>query len=115
MPETPSFYSILRSQHRGKIRDIGVIVYDGPRRELWLRAPTDYSFIDDHEEAEIVSLSVGALAQRAKEDNPLAIIEQLEDTLSNALLISERKPILVPFTPRLLDEIFESVARNSSD
>jgi hypothetical protein len=109
LPETSSFYSILKSLDRDKTRNIGVLVYDASRGELWLRATTDYSFIEDDEEAEIMSQIVGGLADRVKEEHPLRLVEHLEDTLSNALLIGERHAISTPFTPTLLDELFKGV------
>ena len=97
---TESFYCIL--QHApggGSPHNLGVLLYDGTRHRLLMRFREDYGFATELD-AEVLSALGADLSKKATEcDDPLEMIELLEDTLSNDILITERSIIEIDRDP----------------
>ena len=90
-----------------KIRNLGVLLYDGINRRLLMRFREDYGFATE-EDAEVLSALGADLTQKANEsDDPIHMIRYFEDTLSNDLRISVRSIIKIEGDPNeLLNAIY---------
>jgi hypothetical protein len=84
------FYNVLRfAPPDGDAIAIGVLVYDPAADQLFMRFRSDWKRIYE-EDVEILHLLAEDLTAKIQELGALQMLEHLEDTLSNAILISER-------------------------
>lgn len=106
MDSLESFYCILAIRYHGVERNIGVLLYQSAVPRLSIRCLDEYPFISDIEDAEILAaLANDLILKAAALQIPLQLIEQMEDTLSNTLLISPRLR-LPAHSDDLLDQLF---------
>ena len=67
----------------------------------------------DQEHIEILRLLADDLTNKASELGPLQMLEHLEETLSNVLLISDRQPLVSGKDPRKeLDDLYTCQIEN---
>jgi phage repressor protein C with HTH and peptisase S24 domain len=84
----------------------GVLLLDPSNDDLLLKLRTDWDDVADPEDAELLSHVAEDLSQRAKENGGGALLDHLEQTLSNVLRISERETIAVGNPEKALDRLF---------
>ncbi len=92
-----SFYCLVQyAEPGGQVRNIGVLLYDAAASRVLGRFVEDYGFIKDPEDREVVAeIGFDLVRQVSEAPDPLDIINHLEDSLSNVVLISERRPVLI--------------------
>src|SRR5690242_10852569 len=95
-----SFYCFLQfATVGGSIHNLGVLLYDGGSHHLLMRFREDFGFADESD-SEVLAALQADLAEKAMEsDDPIEIITQFEDTLSNDIRISERSAIEIDRAP----------------
>ncbi|MEZ5352575.1 MAG: S24 family peptidase [Bryobacteraceae bacterium] len=103
-------YLILEAHLPGGVSaPIGVVLHDaGPPARLGIRLRRDWDrIIGDEEDREVFEMLATSLAEQASEDSPSAFLARLEDSLSNALRISERRPVLMAGFDATLARIYK--------
>jgi phage repressor protein C with HTH and peptisase S24 domain len=92
----------------------GVLLEDPAQDRLYLRLRRDWDVIAP-EEAEVLSELEPDLAAKARELGAARVLDQLQDTLSNTLTISEPREVLVEdfgrALPRLYRELVQATVR----
>ena len=92
-------------------RNIGVLLVDPATDRGWIRMLREYDFAEDPEVLEGLESD---LENRLSEWGAEALLQSLEDSLSNALRVSERQAVAVDAFSRVLDRLYrehvESVA-----
>src|SRR5262249_48970030 len=84
-------YVVLKTALPGKGSEpIGVLIMDPAADRLWLRMRSAFNACADAEDAEVLELLEEDLRNRAREMGASALLGWLEDSLSNALRLSER-------------------------
>jgi hypothetical protein len=87
-------YSILQFvPPGGGPATIGVIVFDPVVPRLVFRLREDWATLNAPDDAEVLAALSDDLYEQAKIMGAEALLLYLEDTLSNTILISERRPI----------------------
>ncbi len=100
-------YSILQLALPGRPPvNFAVLLLDPAADRLYLKAREDFAAIADEEDRELLELLAGDMARRAKETGARAFFEQLEDSLSNSLRITERSVTAVRDYAHTLDSLF---------
>ncbi|HLI85379.1 MAG TPA: S24 family peptidase [Bryobacteraceae bacterium] len=89
-----------QSPHR-----IGVLLADPERDKPWIKMRLDYDFAPP-EDAEVLELLAEEMPQRAAEMGAARYLEWLEDTLSNAVRVSERQTVRVDSFVRVLERLY---------
>jgi hypothetical protein len=93
---------------------IGVFLYDSATERLHMRFRRHWNGMEkDH--VEVLAALADDLASQAGRVHPLELQKQLEDTLSNAVLISERRylgPIADPATE--VDRLYATFAERTA-
>jgi len=101
-------YAILEAALPGKpCLAAGVLLLDPWDGGLRLRLRQDWERIAGQEEAEVLSRIEEDLARRAGERGGAALLEELEDTLSNVLRISDRRAVVIADPERALDRLYQ--------
>jgi SOS-response transcriptional repressor LexA len=80
----------------------GVLLHDPASNSLHVRLRRDWEVIVPQEEAEVLSVLAEDLEAKAAELGAALLLGQLEDSLSNAVRISEPREVLVEDFPRAL-------------
>lgn len=94
----------------------GILLLDPWDGDLRLRLRQDWDQIAGQEDAEVLSRIEEDLARRAGEMGGAALLEELEDTLSNVLRISSRRSVVIADPVRALDRLYqEHVERSVQD
>jgi hypothetical protein len=88
-------FAILQFDRGGHLRPLAVLLLDPDADRLLVQARQDLSSIADPDDAEVVSLTLAELAAMATNRSGSAICRELEDTLSNAIRISDRSTVTV--------------------
>src|SRR5512135_3313651 len=92
----------------------GVLLEDPADNRLYLRLRRDWDVIAP-EEAEVLSGLESDLAAKAQQLGAGRVLDQLQDTLSNTLTISEPRDVMVEdfgrALPRLYRELVQSTVR----
>jgi hypothetical protein len=90
----PSFYVVVQFAPPGRaVYNLGVLLYDARRRQLLMRFRQDYDFASSEDVEILAGLAEDLTLKAAEHPDPLRLIEYLEDTLSNAILITPRVPV----------------------
>ena len=84
----------------------GIILHDPETGRLGLRMRRDWRRIAPAEDAEVFELLEDDLRAKAAEMGAEAFLARLEDTLSNALRISERESVLLGDFDRALNRLY---------
>ncbi|MCS6952378.1 MAG: DUF3037 domain-containing protein [Bryobacterales bacterium] len=74
----------------------GVLLLDPARDALYVKLRQDWDRIAAPEDAEVLALLESDLEEKAKQMGARALLEWLEDTLSNAVRVTPREPVAVP-------------------
>src|SRR5580658_3962727 len=83
----------------------GVLLEDPATDRLWVRLRRDWdAFIP--EEAEVLAAMEYDLAAKAQELGAKELLRYLEDTLSNVLLVTDRRAVLVDDFERALGRLY---------
>jgi phage repressor protein C with HTH and peptisase S24 domain len=83
----------------------GVLLEDPATNRLWLRLRRDWEEFAA-EEAEVLAALECDLAAKAQELGAKALLEYLEDSLSNVVLLTDRREILVDDFERALSRLY---------
>ncbi|MFN7920693.1 MAG: DUF3037 domain-containing protein [Bryobacteraceae bacterium] len=74
---------------------IGVMLHDPGNERLGVRLRRDWDRIATEDDEEVLELLAGDLEQKMATEPAPDLLHRLEDTLSNAIRISERQPVLM--------------------
>ena len=85
----------------------GVILIDPATDRGWARLREHFEDIADAEDAEILPALVDGIRERLSSLGAAAALADLEQSLSNILLVSERQEVAVDAFTRVLDQLFE--------
>ena len=85
---------------------IGVALMDPASDRLWVRLRPSYDQMADPEDGEVLEALEGEICARAAEMGAQAYLASLEDSLSNAVRISERHAVLVDSFTRVIDRLY---------
>jgi len=85
---------------------IGALLLDPESDRLWIRLRQSYDELADPEDAEVLEALEGDIRARAAELGAEAYLASLEDSLSNAVRVSERHEVSVDSFTRVLDRIY---------
>jgi phage repressor protein C with HTH and peptisase S24 domain len=88
-------------------RNIGVYLVDAANDRLWLRMRSDYAGLAEPEDVEVLQALAEDIRSRAAEMGAGALLESLEDSLSNVVRASERQTVEVDAFSRMLDRLFD--------
>ncbi len=87
--------------------NIGVLLADPSSDELYVRLRRDWASIsDDPEDIELLKALADDLELKSREMGAGALVGWLEDSLSNAIRISDRHAVIVEDFPRALDRLY---------
>jgi phage repressor protein C with HTH and peptisase S24 domain len=87
-------------------RNIGVLLVDPERNRMWARFRGDFDDIGDPEDAEVLQALEEDVRREAAEAGAEAYLRTLEESLSNALRISDRQYVEVDSFTRTLDRLY---------
>jgi phage repressor protein C with HTH and peptisase S24 domain len=87
-------------------RTIGVLLADPQTGRGWLRLRDSYRDIAEPDDAEVLEALENHLQTCLAEAGAPALLASLEDTLSNAVRVSERKTVEVDAFTRVLDRLY---------
>lgn len=93
----------------------GILLLDPWDGGLRLRLRQDWDQIATPEDAEVLSRIEEDLAQRAGEMGGEALLEELENTLSNVLRISDRCPVVIADPERALARLYQEHVESFAD
>src|SRR5581483_10616819 len=85
---------------------IGVLLIDPESDRLWVRMRESYDGLADQEDAEVLELLDRDIPARAAEMGAEAYLTSLEDSLSNAVRVTDRRPVQVDSFTRVLDRLY---------
>ena len=75
------------------VYNLGVLLYDARRRRLSMRFRADYDYASAEDAEILAGLHEDLALKAAAYPDPLRLVEHLEETLSNAILITSRVPL----------------------
>jgi phage repressor protein C with HTH and peptisase S24 domain len=100
-------YVLLEAALPGRApRNIGVLLIDPESVRGWLRMRGEYGDIADPEDVEVLEGLEQAIRDRMGEAGAEAYLASLEDSLSNAVRVSERQAVTVDAFTRVLDRLY---------
>ncbi len=100
-------YCVLRLALPGRpVANIGVLLLDPSSRKLHIRLRESFADVANPEDAEVLSELRGDFARRLDGIDGEAFLLWLEETLSNALQLTERRTVMVRDFDRTLDRLF---------
>jgi SOS-response transcriptional repressor LexA len=88
-------------------QNIGVFLLDPGADRAWIRLRENYDGLADPDDREVLEAVWEDLETRSAESGAAACLEFLEDSLSNALRVTERRNIAVDAFSRALDRLFD--------
>jgi SOS-response transcriptional repressor LexA len=88
------------------IRNIGVLLLDPATDRGWLKMRESYGDIAAEDDAQVLDALEEDLRARMAESGASALLESLEDTLSNVLLITGRQSVDVDSFTRVLSQLY---------
>jgi phage repressor protein C with HTH and peptisase S24 domain len=101
-------YVLLEAALPGRLpQNIGVLLFDPASGHGWLRMRQDYGELADPEDAEVLAALEEDIRGRMAESGAEAYLASLEDTLSNAVRVSERQTVEVDAFTRVLDRLYD--------
>jgi len=83
-----------------------VLLLDPDSDRLWVRMRQSYDELADPEDAEVLEALDQDIRARAEEQGAAAYLASLEDSLSNAVRLSERHAVPVDSFSRVLDRLY---------
>ena len=105
----PAEYSIVELALPGRPpAPFGVLLLDSATGALHLRCRKDLGGLADPEDAGVLALIEEDLAARARESGGRALLESLEDSLSNTLRLGDRQAVAVRDVRFTLNRLFET-------
>ena len=100
-------FILLETALPGRVpRNIGVVLIDAANDRAWVRLRAGYDDCADPEDVEVLEALEGDLRQRLEESGVEAWLAAMEDSLSNALRVSERRIVQVDAFSRVLDRLY---------
>ena len=106
-------YLLLQWAAPGKsVRAVGVLLFDRTRQTLYWRIAEHWASIAGDEDVEVLSLLSDSIQEQVRKVGAEAFLRFLEDTLSNALLVSPRQSIRVSDVEATLDALFRENVRS---
>jgi SOS-response transcriptional repressor LexA len=88
-------------------RNIGVYLVDPAADRAWLRLRTDYRAVAEPNDVEVLEALEEDLRARAAEMGAEALLQSLEDSLSNVLCVGDRQTVEVDAFSRVLASLFD--------
>jgi SOS-response transcriptional repressor LexA len=85
---------------------IGVLLLDAAGNRCWVRMRQRYEDLADPDDAEVLEALEEDMRERAREMGAERYLLWLEDSLSNAVRVSERQSIAVDSFTRVLDRLY---------
>lgn len=105
----PGVYAVLEAALPDRApRNIGVVVVDSTTGRGWLKLRRDFDDIAEPEDAEVFEALEDDLRERISQDGATALLEWMEDTLSNTLRISDRREVKAESFTRALAQLYEA-------
>ncbi len=98
-------YSILMVDLPGEVVNAGVLLEDPAANRLYIRMRRDWDLIAS-DEAEVLAEIGADLAAKSVGMGADRLLEHLEDTLSNALRVTDRRDVTVEDFPRALGRLY---------
>jgi phage repressor protein C with HTH and peptisase S24 domain len=105
VPTLAATYSLIEAELRGELQTIGVLLHDPASDGLHLRLRRDWDRIAGGEN-DVLELLAEDLESKAREMGAEALLQSLEDTLSNTLRVTERRPVMVEDFDRALNRLY---------
>src|SRR5947209_10963871 len=100
-------YVLLESALPGRpAQNIGVILIDPAEDRAWVRLRQSYDDLAEPEDAEVLEALEEDIRAKVAEYGAESYLRRLEDSLSNALRVSERQTVAVDAFTRALDRLF---------
>jgi|HubBroStandDraft_6_1064221.scaffolds.fasta_scaffold322584_1 hypothetical protein len=99
-------YYILQAEFGGDLNPIGLLLENPERDELHLRLRRDLESLAGEEDAEVLAAMAQDLRSKATELGAAALLRSLEDSLSNAIRITDRRPVQVGNFEWSLNQLF---------
>lgn len=87
-------------------RNFGVLLVDPVTGRGWVRVRERYDDIASPEDAEVLEALAAEIQDRVEESGGAAYLESLEESLSNAIQVSEREEVAVDAYTRVLDRLY---------
>lgn len=107
-PAKKASYVVLEAALPGRaVQPAGVLLLDEESNRLYVRLREDWGQWAAPEDAEVLDLTGEQLRREAEELGARQVLELLEDRLSNAIRISDRRTAVVCDFPRALERLFE--------
>ena len=106
--ETSGEYLLVELARPGESqRTIGVLLRDASTGQVYAKIRRHWEEIEDPEEAELLEALHEDFEMKIHEMGGDDFLRSLEDSLSNALLVSERVAVTVGDFPRMLERLYE--------
>lgn len=106
-PPRKAEYVVLQAALPGRpVVAAGILLLEPEADRLHLKLRSDWADRASPEDAEVLELLAADLATQAEELGGSALLSLLEDRLSNALRISERRPAVVGDFERALERLY---------
>lgn len=106
-PPRKAEYVVLQAALPGRpVVAAGILLLEPEADRLYLKLRSDWADRASPEDAEVLELLAADLAAQAEELGGSALLSLLEDRLSNALRISERRPAVVGDFERALERLY---------
>jgi phage repressor protein C with HTH and peptisase S24 domain len=101
-------YVLLEASLPGRLPlNIGVLLIDPVTDRGWVRMRARYDDLADSEDAEVLEALEEDIRRKVSETGAAAYLRSLEDSLSNALGVSERQIVAVDAFSRVLDRLYD--------
>ena len=101
-------YSVLEAALPGcPPRSIGVLLIDSESDRLWVRMRQRYDDLADPEDAEVLKALEADIRARSTEIGAEAYLASLEDSLSNAVRLTDRQAVVIDSFTRVLDRLYD--------
>jgi hypothetical protein len=85
---------------------LGVLLQDPERDELHLRLRRDLETLADEEDLDVLSALGDDLSRKAREMGAESLLRYCEDTLSGAIRVTNREPVLLEDFERAVDRLY---------
>jgi SOS-response transcriptional repressor LexA len=100
-------YVMLEAALPGRpVTPLGVVLVDPESDRGWLRMRRDFSDIADPDDAEVLEAMEDHIRQCLSENGAQAFLASLEDTLSNAIRVTDRQTVQVDAFSRVLERLY---------
>src|ERR1035437_6257749 len=101
-------YVLLEAALPGRLPlNIGILLIDPGTGRGWVRMRARYDDLADSEDAEVLEALEEDIRRKVSETGAEAYLRSLEDSLSNALRVSERQVVAVDAFSRVLDRLYD--------